>query len=457
MNRLPLQLVMFATTKGHFGRTEIYKDTVNGLFSQISPTIFEEKIVHIKTCAAEEATLNDMKQFFSGRGFEVIVSHGEWKHFTESHQKEYLKDIIKVFSTPKASRAKYTLWLEDDWLFNVKQQALYDWFILAMNILEANPEILTTRFCHHYNEFERINNLIHKHGIDAQAIKVDDLFFLNNDLYSFNPHISRTRDLFITSLLAERHLAELTHSEMGFSQIIKQLSRKKYSLAAFNTDLIQVEHIGVELKKPAIVSYCSEEYKPLAELTVNQNKAVYCQKYGYDNYIKYVESTTDKLAGFDRMEYLAELMRTTTNSWFWVMGVDTMIMNFNTKIEDFIDDKYHFIISKDCNGFNADSYLIRNSVMGKKWLNFILSKRKEYENDTWVEQRVIMHFAETPEWQPFIKTVPQQSFNSYEYGLYNIPREEGNFKEGDFLIHWPGCSLKQRLELVDKYKPLIKN
>jgi hypothetical protein len=61
--------------------------------------------------------------------------------------------------------------------------------------------------------------------------------------------------------------------------------------------------------------------------------------------------------------------------------------------------------------------------------------------------------------------------NSYDYSIYpdsnfldaldrfrNKQDYYGNYgqwESGDFLIHWPGTNLNQRLELARKYLPLI--
>jgi len=66
-----------------------------------------------------------------------------------------------------------------------------------------------------------------------------------------------------------------------------------------------------------------------------------------------------------------------------------------------------------------------------------------------------------------IKIVPQRTINSYNYDLYpgSIPHvykkdllgNDGQWQSGDFLIHWPGIPLAQRLVLAqDMLKQVIK-
>lgn len=242
-----LNLIVFTSTKGHFDHKEIYKTTIDKLFGQIDPNKFALKVVHIKH-SENDPLLPEMVSFFASKGFWIIESKGEWKHFDSSHQEEYLKDIVKVFCHGPISMlsGEYTLWLEDDWVFR-PTKPLEEHFDDAMNLLKSDTEILTARFCYHENEFDRINDLLRKHGLDRQAIPFNDKFFLNNDLFSFNPNISRTSDLVISAKMVERNFDLVKfHCEMGFSRCILHLSNARYPFAAALPEQIRVEHIGVE-------------------------------------------------------------------------------------------------------------------------------------------------------------------------------------------------------------------
>lgn len=193
-----------------------------------------------------------------------------------------------------------------------------------------------------------------------------------------------------------------------------------------------------------------------------RNKIPYCAIHGYDFYFQSVKRTNSRVAGFDRIEFILGLMEiqeneSPRNDWFWAMGVDTMIMNLGIRIEEFIDNNFHFIISRDFNTFNADSYLIRNSTEGRAWIRFILSQRKNYESNPVQECACVAEHAQDNEWNSIIKEVDQKSFNSYEHDLYGLPTTtKGEYSDGDFLVHWPGVSLQKRMDLSSKYSELIK-
>jgi hypothetical protein len=161
-----------------------------------------------------------------------------------------------------------------------------------------------------------------------------------------------------------------------------------------------------------------------------------------------------------------------------------MITNFTIKIEDKIDNNYHFMISVDANGLNADSFLARNTPEGMEFLNHVLSLKEECMQHWDQEQRALCYACGFPSggnpnavpafpvgehivvcnrFKNTVKVMPQRFMNSYEYSLYGgaYPNRQdrfgqvGNWETGDWLIHWPATSLQQRLGLFDNYLPAI--
>jgi hypothetical protein len=109
------------------------------------------------------------------------------------------------------------------------------------------------------------------------------------------------------------------------------------------------------------------------------------------------------------------------------------------------------------NGINAGNFIIKNTEWSKSFLDFILSKVGSFEND----QCVIEAIHNDPEWKDKIKILNHPSVNSYPYDLYSpswgvigdriIERpthEEGDWQPGDFIIHLPGKTLLDRLEIL---------
>ena len=209
--------------------------------------------------------------------------------------------------------------------------------------------------------------------------------------------------------------------------------------------------------KISLVTLYDQNYKELTDITVVDDKIPYCHRHGYNFHA--CTSDFDWGFGFTKVQFIIDLFKEYGYEWIYWSGTDTLIMNHSIKLESIIDNDYHFIVSKDCHDINADSFLIRNSKEGISYLEFIMSQYEAYKGDCWLEQRVMIHNENVEPWKSYTKIVPQRTFNSYLYELYNRdPKSEpGQFKEGDFLLHLPGLSLEDRIRICkDQSKKVIK-
>ncbi len=218
--------------------------------------------------------------------------------------------------------------------------------------------------------------------------------------------------------------------------------------------------------KFALVTAHNEAYQPLADITWNQNKKVYCEKWGYDA----LAMTTGfkhpvQYISFERTRYIADLLESGKYDWIHAVGCDTMITNFNIKLEDLIDNDFDFVIATDCYNINNDSFLARATDTTIKWLRNTVDLLDSYSNAKWLDQSAMIDTIDMM--GDRIKIVPQRTINSYNYDLYpgSIPHvykkdllgNDGQWQSGDFLIHWPGIPLAQRLVLAqDMLKQVIK-
>tara|TARA_B100001093_G_scaffold426287_1_gene420148 strand:+ start:4727 stop:5389 length:663 start_codon:yes stop_codon:yes gene_type:complete len=207
-------------------------------------------------------------------------------------------------------------------------------------------------------------------------------------------------------------------------------------------------------------SYCE-----LGNHTWTDNKRVYAQRHGYEPLCK-IYANDDVPHGFKKLFYILEIFTAHSDiDWVWFTGCDSMITNMTIKLEDIIkehaDENAHLIISKDYRDINADSFLIKNSEAGVNYINFICDQLDKYKNDNWAEQQAMIDHA--TQYSPIMRYVPQRTFNSYNYNLYpdcpppHVDKlgHDGNWKHGDFLIHWPGINLESRIALYHEYKKFM--
>lgn len=204
-----------------------------------------------------------------------------------------------------------------------------------------------------------------------------------------------------------------------------------------------------------VISMNDAKYQPLADITWNQNKLLYCEKHGYGSFNKTEGFRKDMPIGFEKLFIIQELMKKPDTEWIWWTGCDAMVTNFNIKIEDRIVPGYDLIIATDCNEINNDSFLIRNCEWSKSYIEGLIQLIPKYSNHYFYEQQAMIdtYFDH----KDHIKIVPQRQMNSYQNDLYpwqskyDLLGNDGTWQEGDWLVQWPGTQLDLRLKLAKFY------
>jgi len=237
----------------------------------------------------------------------------------------------------------------------------------------------------------------------------------------------------------------------------------------------------------AVVSVHDKKYEPLAEWTLHKNKKEYCEKHGY--ILEYADDGGEKVSGkpmmlppapethipigWGKIFLMKDVFRRHPDvEWIFNTDCDVMITNLDTKIEDIVKEyagpNTHVMIPADCNGINCGNMLVRNTPIGKAFLNTIISGMPLYRNWYMVENQLIQDLAIGSHlredgmkpggtlWAEVIKVLPQRVINSYDYTklplLKNRPNfndilgTDGQWKKGDFLIQWPTTSLEYRIK-----------
>lgn len=202
-------------------------------------------------------------------------------------------------------------------------------------------------------------------------------------------------------------------------------------------------------------------YQPLADFTVEKNKRKYCEKHGYPLIVKTDGWTYEKKAiGFEKIGLIREALRAHPEcSWVFFSESDAMITNFTIKLEQFADERFHFILPADVNGTNCGNFMLRNSEIGRAYLDSIEAAGAIYKNHPMYENQYIQDSVTGTFWRSVIKVVPQRLFNSYDYEtLPRYPKPvkdamgiEGQWQHGDFMIHFADKKLPERIELAKIY------
>jgi hypothetical protein len=207
-----------------------------------------------------------------------------------------------------------------------------------------------------------------------------------------------------------------------------------------------------------------KKYEPLGQLTWFENKVKYAQKHGYETSLNLVDNITRHL-GWEKIYHTKDILENRDVDWVWVTGCDSMITNFDIKLESIIDNNYDIIIAKDQNNINVDSFLIKNSSKSIEFLQTIINSYENYVGHPWAENQCFIDLYHSA-YSENIKIVPQRTLNSYNYStLKHFPKKpnfdglgfDGNWQPYDLLIHFVDQSLDHRLLLCQKYNYMIKN
>jgi hypothetical protein len=195
----------------------------------------------------------------------------------------------------------------------------------------------------------------------------------------------------------------------------------------------------------------TESWKDIAD-AVLPNYQKYCDKNGYE---LVAIQQSGSYNGFDKIKYILQLFKNGCDIC-WSLDCDTMVTNHNIKIEDFISEDYDAYFTKDYNGLNCGSFIIRRCAWAEEFMCSVLAL--EGEDGIYCEQDAILaHFNRglNTEYNR-IKFLPQSTINSYKYELYpEIPpqtHEQGQWQEGDFVLHLPGLGMEQRLNILKNTK-----
>jgi hypothetical protein len=212
--------------------------------------------------------------------------------------------------------------------------------------------------------------------------------------------------------------------------------------------------------KIALTTGYTVSYSELGDFT-SENHKEYCERHGYSFYKDGNNDYHYLEVGFRRMEFILNILKTNKYDYIHWSGADTLITNYNIKIEDWVDSEHDFFVSKETSGvyraLNADVFIVKNSPNGRHVLEFILSKASEYMNHTWKEQQVMIDHFHLEPFNKIVKIMPHQSFNSYPWRFYGPDQagdsdvhknEPGDFKVGDFLVHVPGHNYQNKIRIL---------
>lgn len=200
----------------------------------------------------------------------------------------------------------------------------------------------------------------------------------------------------------------------------------------------------------------TQSWLDIAKIVV-PNIIGYCQKHGYSWNIQCISEPYD---AFEKIRQIQGIFQRNEADVVMSMDCDAIITNYTVKIEDFIKDKGWLFLCKDYNGINCGVFIVVNNGYSKIGLDCLLAK--QYNLGVYCEQDALDSYLKVIEPiaikynYPTVEILPHSSINSYKYELYpEIPpqtHEQGQWQEGDFVLHLPGIGMEKRKEILENIK-----
>lgn len=200
--------------------------------------------------------------------------------------------------------------------------------------------------------------------------------------------------------------------------------------------------------KIAVSILYTESWREMADIVL-PNVLDYCKKHGYELRLMGVSEPFD---GFRKIYATKDLIGVYGYDVVWNLDLDAIITNSDIKIESFLEDDKAMFICRDVNGYNGGSFIVQNSAGVFNFLDELISYKGQ--KDIHCEQDAIKRYVFL-NGDAKIRTLHHPSINSYLYELYpEIPpktHEEGQWQEGDFVLHLPGVGMEKRKEILKQY------
>jgi hypothetical protein len=205
--------------------------------------------------------------------------------------------------------------------------------------------------------------------------------------------------------------------------------------------------------KILLLSWYLPNHQQLISIT-NKNKISYCKywnKKGHDyTFFNWLGRFGEFHTSIAKIPLISYLLKTTDYDLIYFQDCDSVIMNYAIPLESLIDDEHSFFITSDALCFNGGQFLVKNNVAGRKLFDFFVDQMKHH---SYGQEQILMQtcYEQFGECRSIIKVCPQRAFNAY-YEETSIrlfgAKTPGDFQKGDFLVHWVGCSLENRIELA---------
>ena len=204
-----------------------------------------------------------------------------------------------------------------------------------------------------------------------------------------------------------------------------------------------------------ITAFCVQIYAEHHGYPLIVKTSWYLDEQGHNSSL---HTAMNEIGGLVKCGMIREIFKTYPNcSWVFYCDADAVITDPNIKLDSFTADAKHFVAAADLNAPNAGNFFLRNSHIGKAWLNMMCAAIPIYRTSGWYENMFFLDAWHTTHLRDVVMTVlPQRSFNAYDFATTDIMGTPGQWEPGCFMAHFAGQSHLNKLALVKKYLAFVK-
>ncbi|KZM25361.1 uncharacterized protein EKO05_0000647 [Ascochyta rabiei] len=181
-----------------------------------------------------------------------------------------------------------------------------------------------------------------------------------------------------------------------------------------------------------------------------KNKDHYARRHGYDFVVDY-EAHNDRTVMFWKFDMAEKLIKSGKYDWLWWIDFDTLITNTATKVTDIIEDELRnatnpddidFLLTHDCNGLNAGSFLVRGHERSLKFMHksvavYDEAKRKDVSMSE--QDAVVKLLNEDKKSANRARVIPQWKLNAFPSEIACFDEEQKVWEHGMFVLHFAGA------------------
>lgn len=246
-----INFIFFMTTKGHFGRNDLYKYSLNNI-KELNINNNFDKYLSIKVFKGDEELAKNISKELNYKTFAWynpdpnINNESPYKNYTYYLLTNYLGDIVNVYSQNELLKNEYTFIYEDDSPIIINNNNFDHYINESKKKLEEDKNIFSIHF-------QRIGVL--KNDSLYKNINIGANFTDPHD-YNFQNQLFRTKDMFNVSNIIKMNWDQLKHihTERAVKLAINRLN-SNFKHISFNPKNAHSIHLGTEDAEKWIQSY----------------------------------------------------------------------------------------------------------------------------------------------------------------------------------------------------------